>query len=96
MIPDNVEKIIMTKEDYDRNVERLLLKKINAEQEIERLRDKILKLETDASIYKDLSDLRQERINKAIEFINTHPMYSNTYKEYYDELLSILQGDDKE
>ena len=37
MIPDNVEKIIMTKEDYDRNVEQLLLEKINAEQEIERL-----------------------------------------------------------
>ena len=37
MIPDNVEKIIMTKEDYDRNVEQLLFKKIEAEQEIERL-----------------------------------------------------------
>lgn len=37
MIPNNVEKIIMTKEDYDRNVEQLLLEKINAEQEIERL-----------------------------------------------------------
>ena len=37
MIPDDVEKIIMTKEDYDRNVEQLLLEKINAEQEIERL-----------------------------------------------------------
>lgn len=37
MIPDNVEKIIMTKEDYDRNVEQLLLDKINVEQEIERL-----------------------------------------------------------
>ena len=37
MIPDNVEKIIMTKEDYDRNVEQLLYDKVNAELEIERL-----------------------------------------------------------
>ena len=37
MIPDDVEKIIMTKEDYDRNVEQLLYDKIKAEQEIERL-----------------------------------------------------------
>ena len=37
MIPDNVEKIIMTKEDYDRNVEQLLVDKCKAEQEIERL-----------------------------------------------------------
>ena len=35
MIPDDVEKVIMTKEDYDRNVEQLLLEKINAEQEAE-------------------------------------------------------------
>ena len=44
-MPDNVEKIIMTKEDYDRNVEQLLYEKINAEQEIERLNNIIKKLE---------------------------------------------------
>ena len=37
VIPDNIEKIIMTKEDYDRNVEKLLFDKINAEKEVERL-----------------------------------------------------------
>lgn len=37
MIPDNVEKIIMTKEDYDRNVEQLLVDKCKAELETERL-----------------------------------------------------------
>ena len=37
MIPDDVEKIIMTKEDYDRNVEQLLLDKCKAELEVERL-----------------------------------------------------------
>ena len=36
MIPDNVEKIIMTKEDYDRNVEQLLLEKLELEQRIEK------------------------------------------------------------
>ena len=43
MIPDDVEKIIMTKEDYDRNVEQLLYDKINAEQEVERLNNIINK-----------------------------------------------------
>lgn len=37
MIPDDVEKIIMTKGDYDRNVEQLLLDKCKAELEVERL-----------------------------------------------------------
>ena len=37
MIPNNVEKVIMTKENYDRNVEQLLLDKCNAELEVERL-----------------------------------------------------------
>ena len=36
MIPDNVEKIIMTKEDYDRNVEQMLLEKLKLEQELQR------------------------------------------------------------
>ena len=42
MIPDNVEKIIMTKEDYDRNVEQLLVDKCKTEQEIERLNKALL------------------------------------------------------
>ena len=45
MIPDNVEKIIMTKEDYDRNVEQLLLDKCKAELEVKRLNNIINKLE---------------------------------------------------
>ena len=39
MIPDNVEKIVMTKQDYDRNVEQLLFDKIKAEQELERYKN---------------------------------------------------------
>lgn len=45
MIPDNVEKIIMTKEDYDRNVEQLLVDKCKAELEVERLNNIIDGLE---------------------------------------------------
>lgn len=45
MIPDDVEKIIMTKEDYDRNVEQLLLDKCKAELEVERLNNIIKELE---------------------------------------------------
>lgn len=37
MIPDNVEKIIMTKDEYDKNVEQLLYNKCKAELEVERL-----------------------------------------------------------
>lgn len=51
MIPDNVEKIVMTKVDYDRNVEQLLAEKINADQEIERLNNIINEIE---SIYQSL------------------------------------------
>ena len=39
MIPDNVEKIVMTKEDYSRIVEQLLKEKLEAEKEIERLQN---------------------------------------------------------
>ena len=41
MIPDNVEKIIMTKEDYDRNVEQMILEKIEYERRIEKAITKI-------------------------------------------------------
>ena len=62
------------------------------DKEIERLNDKILKLETDVSIYKDLSNLRQERINKALEYIYKNGIIDlNGY-----DLLKILQGSDKE
>ena len=57
MIDDNVEKIIMTKEDYDRNVEQLLVDKCKAELEIERLhsiikevREYVSKLQTNSEI----------------------------------------------
>lgn len=44
MIPDYVETITMTKEDYDRNVEQLLLDKCKAELEVERLNNIINEL----------------------------------------------------
>ena len=37
MIPDDIEKIIMTKDDFDRNIRQLLSDKIKAEMEVERL-----------------------------------------------------------
>ena len=46
MIPDNIEKIMMTKDDYDRNVEQLLFDKIKAQMEVERFnntKNKIIK-----------------------------------------------------
>ena len=39
MIPKNVEKITMTKEDYDRNVEKLLFDKVNAELKLVKIQE---------------------------------------------------------
>ena len=58
MIPDNVEKIIMTKEDYDRNVEQLLLDKCKAELEVERLNN-IIK-HTDSWIDRTIEIIKQQ------------------------------------
>lgn len=44
MIPDNVEKIVMTKQDYDRNVEQLLFDKVKAEQELDKYKNIIDKI----------------------------------------------------
>lgn len=74
---------------YHRKIKKMVDEK---DKEIERLQDKILKLETDASIYKDLSNLRQEKINKALEYIYKNGIIDlNGY-----DLLKILQGSDKE
>lgn len=36
MIPDDIEMIIMTKEDYDRNVEQLLVDKLKLQDRIDK------------------------------------------------------------
>lgn len=36
MIPDNVEKIIMTKEDYDRNVEQVIIERNELQNRIDK------------------------------------------------------------
>ena len=58
MIPDNVEKIIMTKEDYDRNVEQLLVDKCKAELEVERLNNIINELEKYLTNYIEYTKLK--------------------------------------
>ena len=80
MIPDNVEKIVMTKEDYDRNVEQLLLEKINAEQEIERLNNILNELE------KWLGEKQFERIDN----IGIYALYETVLQK-----LQELKGSDK-
>ncbi len=66
MIPDNVEKIIMTKEDYDRNVEQLLYDKVDAELEIERLNNIINKALRKLRASKD--HFKTENENNAVTF----------------------------
>lgn len=46
MIPDNVETITMTKEDYDKNVEQLLVDKIELEERLETIERYIRKYDT--------------------------------------------------
>ena len=71
MIPDNVEKIIMTKEDYDRNVEQLLYDKINAEQEVERLNNIIKEaIKRSDELANEIEDLEGSYSYMFIEIIN--------------------------
>ena len=46
MFPDGVEKVIMTKEDYERNVGKLLLEKIELEERLETIERYIRKYDT--------------------------------------------------
>ena len=55
MIPNNVETITMTKEDYDRNVEQLLVDKCIAEKKLE-----------DIEFYIEQSDLKNMLWGKEI------------------------------
>lgn len=92
MIPDNVEKIIMTKEDYDRNVEQLLLEKLRLEEENEKL-----KMQNDILISKKLYERDKnakkikiklerekelkEKINKAVKYLISHCVISDEWIE---------------
>lgn len=46
MFPDGVEKVIMTKEDYERNIGKLLLEKIELEERLETIERYIRKYDT--------------------------------------------------
>ena len=51
IVPDGVETITTTKEDYDRNVEQMFFEKIQAELEVKRLNNIINELEKYCNIY---------------------------------------------
>lgn len=81
MIPDDLEKIIMTKEDYDRNVEQLLLDKCKAELEVERLNNIIKELE--------------KKLLEWHEYWEYDDEYNWQYKDTYD-YLQELKGSNEE
>ena len=105
MIPDNVEKIIMTKEDYDRNVEQLLLDKCKAELEIERLNN-IINTILDFNFFKEECPLNLGYTEKCDEEKAQDVFYENDYCEEncnddykkcwlkYFERLQELKGSD--
>lgn len=70
MIPDDVEKIIMTKEDYDRNVEQLLYDKINAEQKVERLNNIINELEKELDLNLPFKVMGVRRLKNKLQELN--------------------------
>ena len=70
MIPDNVEKIIMAKEDYDRNVEQLLVDKCKAEQEIERLHSIIKEVREYIESYMPNYDFDKTNLIKLLEILD--------------------------
>ena len=84
MIPDDVEKIIMTKEDYDRNVEQLLYDKINAEQEIERL-NKAREIDIEYNKYLQKEIIRLNNIiNELEKYINEEYIYDELGMKIFD------------
>ncbi len=83
MIPDDVEIIIMTKEDYDRNVEQLLLDKCKAELEVERLNNIIN--EFDKLIENEINESKLEDNYEKVDSL-----------EYCLATLKELKGSDKE
>ena len=91
MIPDNVEKIIMTKEDYDRNVEQLLVDKCKAELEVERLNNIIDELEK--YIKKEIGDIKNNYSQVNGNYFNMNYVI-DTYENVLDKL-NELKGDNK-
>lgn len=87
MIPDDVEKIIMTKEDYDRNVEQLLLDKCKAELEVERLNNIINELEK--YCIEEIEDYSKEIKSQYITD-NTRGQYEGE-KVCFEDILDRLQ-----
>ncbi len=96
LFPENVEKIIITKNDYDRLTGDLTLENIELKQEIERLTFESTKWES--KFYDEA-----KKVDKAIEYIekNVWSCYIlDDEKELIEtdseELLEILKGVDKE
>ena len=97
MIPDDVEKIIMTKEDYDRNVEQLLLDKCKAELEVERLNNIINELEK--SKEKQINEY-EILILKIERYLNCYQYFLETQEENNKKIANMIHefslGSDKE
>ncbi len=83
MIPDNVEKIIMTKEDYDRNVEQLLVDKCKAELEVERLNNIIENIEK--YFENELNEFKKVKVLNLQEPVELLEYYVETIKELKGE-----------
>jgi len=94
LFPENVEKIIITKNDYDRLTGDLTLENIELKQEIERLNKENTILRQNSQYLVKQNDELEEVINKAIEYIEQHNDYFLLKREV-KELLDILKGDDK-
>ena len=97
MIPDYVETITMTKEDYDRNVEQLLLDKCKAELEVERLNNIINELEK--SKEKQINEY-EILILKIERYLNCYQYFLETQEENNKKIANMIHefslGSDKE
>lgn len=56
LFPEGVEKIIMTKDNYDRNVEQLLLEKLELQDRI----DKAIEYLKDNACYNDMGNFNDD------------------------------------
>lgn len=77
MIPDNVEKIVMTKQDYDKNVEQLLFDKVKAEQELER--------------YKNIIDELKKEKSKKYDYVREVRTFNNNISKKDLEKFPVLK-----
>lgn len=103
LFPEGVEKIIISKNDYDRLYGEMTLENIELKQEIEQLKNRIKELEEINRDHQRMNiELREEnkRLKKYLDdkmkdLQNIYTQYirlQNTYEDLYEKYIDIIEG----